>query len=313
MSVLFGHGAFIKFGEETSWGTGVTPTISNRINSITMSKTQERDRKANLSVPASGMLGEVFDGFLIAEGSMEIPIYYQGQGLWFKLAFGKVTTTGGGPYTHSFEPEIDLESATLQVQRGSGITEQMEEFQGVKVSQLQVSCEAGGEMTASLDLIGKTSSTRAANITSSFGTGTSVLHFQAGQFTFNGAGYNARSMTFTLNNNLERRNVLGSKLTAEQAVADVRECTLEVTLDILENSLHNAFIAGTQSDASITFTSGTDSITFTVTNALITSFSDPVNGFGRVEQTMTFTGLADNSNVGGKIVLVNDDATGIAN
>ena len=70
MSVLFGHGAFIKFGEETSWGTGVTPTISNRINSITMSKTQERDRKANLSVPASGMLGEVFDGFLIAEGSM---------------------------------------------------------------------------------------------------------------------------------------------------------------------------------------------------------------------------------------------------
>ena len=89
--------------------------------------------------------------------------------------------------------------------------------------------------------------------------------------------------------------------------------TLEVTLDILENSLHSAFIAGTQADASISFTSGTNSITFTVTNALITSYSDPVNGFGRVEQTMTFTGLADNSNVGGKIVLVNDDATWIGN
>lgn len=313
MSVLFGHGAFIKCGEESTWGVSASVPVSNRINSITMSKTQERERKANLSVPASGMLGEVFDGFLIAEGSMEMPMYYQGQGLWLKLAFGKVTTTGGGPYTHSFEPELDLESATLQVQRGTGITEQMEEFQGVKVSQLQISCEAGGEMTASLDLIAKTSSARVANITSSFGSGVSVLHFQAGQFSFNGAGYDARSMTFTLNNNLERRNVLGSKLTAEQAVSDVREVTLEVTLDVAENSLHTAFIAGTQADAVIAFTQGADSMTFTVTNALITSYSDPVSSFGRVEQTVTFTGLADNTNVGGKIVLVNGDATGIAN
>ena len=110
MSVLFGHGAFIKCGEESTWGVSASVPVSNRINSITMSKTQERERKANLSVPASGMLGEVFDGFLIAEGSIEIPMYYQGQGLWLKLAFGKVTTSAGpAPYTHTFEPEIDLE------------------------------------------------------------------------------------------------------------------------------------------------------------------------------------------------------------
>ena len=131
--------------------------------------------------------------------------------------------------------------------------------------------------------------------------------------SFNSYNYDVRSMTFTLNNNLERRNVLGSKFTAEQAVGDVRLVTLEVTLDTESDELHKSYINAVQDDVQITFTSGSDSIQFFLTNALITEFSDPVNGFGRVEQTMTFTGLADSSNVGGKIVLINGDSTGIAN
>ena len=314
MALLFGHGAFIKLGKETTWSTAVATTISSRINNAALQQTQERNRKANLSVPASGMLGEMFDGFTMVEGSIEMPLYYQGQGLLFEMAFGgAVSSTGGGPYVHTFAPNITLGSSTIEVQRGSGLTNQMEKFVGVKVSQMAISCEAGGEMTASFDFIGKSANARAADVTSSFGSGASILHFHAGQLAFNSYNYDVRSMTFTLNNNLERRNVLGSKLTAEQSVGDVREVTLEVTLDVETDELHKNFMAGVQDDAEITFTSGTDSIQFVCTNALISDFSDPVNGFGRVEQTLTFTGLADSSNVGGKIVLTNGDSTGIAN
>lgn len=315
MAILFGHGAFIALGKETTWGNAVSTTISNRINSVSLQKTQERNRKANLSVPSSGVLGEVFDGFTIVEGNIEMPLYYQGQGLLLEMAFGgSVTTTGASaPYTHTFDPDIDLGSATIEVQRGTGITNQMELFTGVKIQQLAISAEAGGEVTASIDFIGKTSNQRTTNISSSFGSGASILHFHAGTLDFDGQNYNVRSMTFTINNNLERRNLLGSKLTAEQSVGDVREITLEATLDTENDVLQRAYINGTQSDVTLSFTSGSDSLQFTLTNAIITEHSDPVTAFGRVEQTLTFTGLADSSNVGGKIVLINGDSTGIGN
>ena len=314
MAILFGHSAFIQLGKEGSWGNAATLNIDNRINSVALAQTQERNRKANLSVPASGMLGEVFDGFTLVEGSIEMPLYYQGQGLIFELAFGTITTTGSGaPYTHTFTPNITLPSATIGVQRGSGLSNQYEKFIGCKISSLSISAEAGGEMTASIDFIGKNALTRATNETSSFGTGASILHFHAGTLEFGGASYNVRSMTYTINNNLERRNVLGSKLTAEPAVGDVREALLDVTLDIENDNLHLAFMNATQGDATIQFTSGSTNIKFIVTNSLITEFADPVNAFGRVEQSMTFTGLADSSNTGGKVILVNADATGIAN
>ena len=309
-AVLTGHGAFIKLGKESTYSVAVSTTISNRINSVSIQKVQERNQKANLSVPASGVLGGLYDGFLTVEGSVEMPVMYQGLGLLFEMALGNVTNSGAGPFDNVYEPDLTLPSATLEVQRGTGITNQMERFTGIKVSSLAISCEAGGEMTAAIDFIGKTSQARAGNISSSFGTGTSVLHFHAGQLSFNATNYDVRSFTFTVTNNLERRDLLGHKETAEPAVGDVRTITLEATLDIENDSLQTAFINGTQSDVRLEFTSGADRMIFDLTNALITEHSDPVNAFGRVERTVTFTGLADSSNVGGKITCVNDDATG---
>lgn len=313
MPVLTGHGAFIKLGKETTWGTAVTATISNRINNVSIQKTQERNQKANLSVPSSGVLGGLYDGFLNVEGSVEMPVQYRGLGLLIQMALGDISTTGADPYTHVFTPDIALPSATIEVQRGSGITNQMEKFVGVKVSSLSITCEAGGEMTATVEFIGKTSDARAASISPTFGTGTSVLHFHAGQLSFDSNNYDVRSFTFTITNNLERRDLLGSKQTAEPAIGDVRTITLEASLDVENDTLQTAYIGGTQSNVTLNFTSGSEQIQFDLTNALITEHSDPVTAFGRVERTVTFTGLADSSNVGGQITLINDDSTGIGN
>jgi len=312
-AVLTGHGAFIKLGKETVWGTSVSTTISNRINSVSIQKTQERNQKANLSVPSSGVLGGLYDGFLRVEGSVEMPVQYKGLGLLIQMALGDISTSGADPYTHVFTPDISLPSATIEVQRGSGITNQMEKFVGVKVSSLSISCEAGGEMTATIEFIGKTSDARTGSISPTFGTGSSVLHFHAGQLSFNATNYDVRSFTFTITNNLERRDLLGSKETAEPAIGDVRTITLEATLDIEDDTLQAAYINATQSDVSLNFTSGSEQIQFDLTNALITDHSDPVTAFGRVERTVTFTGLADSSNVGGQITLINNDSTGIGN
>jgi len=242
-----------------------------------------------------------------------MPVQYRGLGLLIQMALGDISTTGADPYTHVFTPDIALPSATIEVQRGSGITNQMEKFVGVKVSSLSITCEAGGEMTATVEFIGKTSDARAASISPTFGTGTSVLHFHAGQLSFDSNNYDVRSFTFTITNNLERRDLLGSKQTAEPAIGDVRTITLEASLDVENDTLQTAYIGGTQSNVTLNFTSGSEQIQFDLTNALITEHSDPVTAFGRVERTVTFTGLADSSNVGGQITLINDDSTGIGN
>lgn len=313
-AALVGHGAFVKLGKEATYGQAASTTISNRINDVSLSKNQERNEKANLSVPASGVLGGLYDGFRTVQGSISMPVHYKGLGLLFLLAMGDVNTTGSqAPYTHEYVPNINLPSATIDVQRGSGISNQMEKFTGVKVSRLAISCEAGGEMTAAVDFIGQSSQARAANITSSFGTGSSVLHFHAGQLSFGGNNYDCASMNFVIENNVEPRNNLGSKETAEPTVGDVRRITLEVTVDIENNNLFDAYQNGTQGDAEISFVSGNDQIKFKVTNSLITSFADPVSGFSRVQQTLTLTGLADSSNEGGVLTLINDDSTGEGN
>ena len=81
-----------------------------------------------------------------------------------------------------------------------------------------------------------------------------MLHFEEGQLNFNAVNYSLRSLEFTVDNKIDRRNLLGSKLTAEPLITDIREVTLNATLDLEDNNLYNAQIAGTQGTVDILFT-----------------------------------------------------------
>ena len=132
---------------------------------------------------------------------------------------------------------------------------------------------------------------------------------------FDGSNYTVRSFEFTIDNKLERVNNLGSKLTGQPQISDVREVTITATLDLSDNDLYNAQLSGVQSDVSLTFTAGADSMTFLLRNAKITDYSDDVTSFGRVERTVTFFGLADVSvpETAFKFTMVNDNANPTSN
>ena len=95
----------------------------------------------------------------------------------------------------------------------------------------------------------------------------------------------------------------------------MREVTITATLDLSDNNLYNAQLAGTQSDVSLVFTAGADTMTFLLRNAKITEYSDDVNSFGRIERSVTFFGLADLSapETAFKITMVNDSANPTSN
>lgn len=313
MPLQFGRSAFIKYEQETTYGTAVTTTISNRVTSVSLSRSQERERTTHLSQSDAAFAVSTFDAFEQAGGSIEMPLFYKGMGQLFKAAIGgSPATTGAGPYTHAFEPTTVLPSLTLEFQRGTG---SVEKFEGVMVTSMTISCEAGAEATASFEVIAETASARTTAITPSFGDGAQVFHHQAGQMDFNGSSYTIRSFEFTVDNKLERVNNLGSKLTGQPQISDVREVTITATLDLEDNDLYNAQLAGTQSDVTLTFTSGSDSLTFLLRNAKITEYSDDVTSFGRVERTVTFYGLADlgAAETAFKLTMVNDAANATSN
>lgn len=313
MALQFGRSAFVKYEQESTYGTAVTPTISNRVTSVSLSRSQERERTTHLSQSDAAFAVATFDAFEQAGGSLEMPLFYKGMGQLFKCAIGGTpATTGAGPYTHAFEPTTVLPSMTMSFQRGTG---SVETFEGVMVSSMTISCEAGAEASASFELIAETASARTTAITPSFGDGAQVFHHQAGTLDFNGGNYTVRSFEFTVDNKLERVNNLGSKLTGQPQISDVREVTITATLDLSDNDLYNAQLAGTQADVSLTFTSGADSMTFLLRNAKITDYSDNVTSFGRIERTVTFFGLADvgAAETAFKFTIVNDSANATSN
>lgn len=313
MPLQFGRSAFIKYAEESAYGTAVSTTISNRVTSVSLSRSQERERTTHLSQSDAAFAVATFDAFEQAGGSIEMPFFYKGIGQLIKAAVGGTpSTSGAGPYTHEFEPTTVLPSLTIDFQRGTG---SVETFEGCMVSTMTISCEAGAEASASFEIIAETASARTTAITPSFGDGAQMFHHQAGQLAFNSVNYVVRSFEFTIDNKLERVNNLGSKLTGQPQISDVREVTITCTLDLEDNNLYTAQLAGTQSDVSLTFTAGSDSFTFLLRNAKITEYSDDVTSFGRVERTVTFYGLADLSvpETAFKLTMVNDNASAVSN
>ena len=320
MSILFAQNSFLRVGEESSWGTEqATTTQDIRIISSTLQLVQERERTTHLSVPTSGMQSGTFEGFRNAGGAIDIPAYYDGIGVLIKAALGSLATTGGSaPYTHTYTPASTLPSLTIQFQRGTNLNDSREDFLGMKVNTMTISAEAGSEMTISFDLIGKDADTRTTNIASDFPAHDEILHFEAGSLSlgssFSPTSLDIRSFELTLSNAIDRRNLLGSKLTGEPVFTDLREVTMSVTCDVTDNTLYNASLTGTTDDVSLQFTRTADAthhFKMTLSNATIEDYNDNITAFGRVERTFTFRGTANATNAGLTIEIKNASSNGL--
>ena len=312
MPLQFGRSAYIALGEESTYGTPVSTTgINNRVFSVSMARKQERERTTHLSQSSAAFAVNTFDGFEMAGGTIELPLVYKGIGLLLKSAIGSVATTGAGPFLHTFNPSADLPSMSINVQRGTGSSEK---FEGCMVSTMTLSCEAGGEARASFEIIAETALSRTGALSSpTFGDGAQIFHFQSSTLSYDSNTYSMRSMELSLDNKLERVNYLGSKLTTQPQISDVREVTLTVTMDLEDNNLYNSQISGTASNVEVTFTSGADSFNILLRGAEIVDYDDAVNSFGRIERTITFFGLSDSSNEALRIEMTNDNASAISN
>ena len=316
MPLQFGRSGFIRSGEESSYGSASgSKTVFSRIVSASLQSTQERERKTFLSHSSAAFQAGHFDVFNVVGGSIELPLFYSGSGIYLKAACGTVTdsSTGGSPAEkHQYIPSATLPSLTIDLQRGTG---SVEEFLGCMVSSLTISGAAGEEVMMSVEIIAQSATARAAAISPSFGTGSQIFHFEndSNKLAFNGANYAVKSFEFSLDNKLDRRNVLGSKQTLQPAISDVREVQLTVTLEMENDTLYNAMLAGTTSDVSVKFVRSDANFEILLRNAYIIDYSDPINNFGPLERTLTFVGESDSSDEAFELIIENGESSGISN
>ena len=317
MAIVFGRNSFALLAKETSWGVaGSYETNATRIISTTLQSTQQRDRKSFLSTSNGVYSQGTFDTFTESGGNLEVPLYFEGSGMFLRAMAGQVATTGSGPYVHTYSSgsaDLSAKSFSCKLQRGSA-TLGMEEFLGCCIASASISIAAGEEATMSMEVIAKKSELRTSSITPTYNTTqTQVYHYEAGTLSFNGVAYECRSMEFSVENSLERRNNLGSKLTASPDVTDFRDCTISVELDTTDaqaNLLYNAALDGTESQVLIHFsqTGGSDIMSFYLINAIITDVSQPLNTVGRLSTSCTFTALAGASTEAWKSEVTNNQA-----
>lgn len=230
-----------------------------------------------------------------------------------KHIIGSVSTTGAGPYTHTFTPGKATASLTQQIGIEGAVSGTVHPFtlSGTKVGGATISCSVGELAQLSYDYTAQEYVTATALATASYTSGLVPFTFVEGSVTVNGSAVaSARSASLTIGKNLKTdRHVLGSRLIREQKNQDHYEVMTEITADFDDLTLFNLIAAGTQVASVLTFSNGTQSLTITTSGQVVGDAPSLTNP-GIEEQTIRLDHSSNTSDADTlTAVLVNSEAT----
>ena len=322
MSTRRGQGLAFGIGEESTWGTAVARDTWQRGVSSSLQVKVRKKPRPDLYGASVGTRIKHYTEAQDAGGTVEPLFGFEGCGKWIKHAlWGSPTTTGpsGGIYTHTYvlgaEPPAGL---TIEEIRGidSSGTNASRVYEGCMINSATWELSAGGILSFAADIIAETAAAEGSAGTPTFTTNEiEVLHSGAAALSWNSASYvDIRSVKITLNNNLGRRNRLGSTLTSKPAPTDFREVMIEFEIDTQDSTLLAGLTADTEANASIQITgTGTRSMTFTVHKAYVDDVSDPISGPDLIVQKVKMIGQWSASNaLGFAVAVANTQSSAIA-
>lgn len=153
-----GLSAQIGYATESTVGTPVTVTAFVPLLSETLSQDKTRLESAGIIAGRRVLTSNQWNGGNVTvSGSVQHELYNRGLGKLFTAMFGDVTTTGAGPYTHTFTPgSLVGDALTVQVGRpATNGTVYPFTYAGMKVSSWEIACAQGEIATVGLDLVGQ--------------------------------------------------------------------------------------------------------------------------------------------------------------
>ena len=228
-------------------------------------------------------------GARVVSGSVELELPNASIAALLKHAFGAVSTTGAGPYEHTYTPGAHLgKSFTQQIGiQDAGGTVRPFTSAGTKIGSWEMSCTVGEFAMFSYDWTAMSLVTATALASASYTSGLTPFTFVQGTVSVNGGAVaSARAVTLRCEKGLrDDRHALGARGIREQLEEDRFEFSSEITADFDDLTLFALGVAGTQVASVLTFTNGVDSLVITTSGQVV---GDPpsLTSNGLEEQTI---------------------------
>lgn len=325
MARYYGYNGIVGAGAESTFGTAVSRTNWFQVMDFTPTETvtnyqpQTLIRKGGFrdTTPVGvkqeyslSWNGELTDDFL---------------GLVFEAAMGAaVSTTGSGPYTHTYAPaDAGQPAKFLTIEGGLGSVGDSILYRGVCVDSLTLNITPNDVIKYSVDCIAQRADAAASAGTPTYASSYSYVNAATDltSITWNSVTLSndeLGSVTVTLNNNLQTSFGVGDLYTNIPFYSGDGK-SIEVSIDVqygsvIANALRTANASQTQSDLVIVLTVGSNTITITVRNAYVdSSCIPPLSDADDMRYTAVFRGVSDSTDPAFEIVVVNGSSSGIAN
>jgi len=279
----------------------------------------EKNDVGDLGLTGDGLPGFRFVGKKYTEGDIVTLFDVDNGGMLRRAAFGTVGTAGTGPYTHTFSLETANPAtlAAVRVSENTAGTTYQDLYKQMLCSQYVMEAAPGGEVRETFSMVGNIDSTgatpatqtRAAVAPSSTLT---LLGKQSAAMGWNSNTYELLNWRFVI-----ERTGIGSDTQyvstdeiAETYISGNTQAYFEVEMPMSDYALLTAAAGTTQSDASIVFTIGSDTVTITLENAEVTSYAEDIPDAGPKSQTLRFAATGGGS-FGAKMVVVNSQANAV--
>jgi len=253
------------------------------------------------------------------EGDLDFIFDVDNCGMLLRAAWGAVATSGSGPYTHTYTLDID-NPATLgaaRVSEDTAGTTYEDEYGQLLVSKYVLEASPGGQVKQTLSLVGNidTLGTSAATQTRATPAPTKLLTLlskHSAAMSWNSNTYELTAFQFVL-----ERTGIGSDVQyvsqvgiAETYIGGNTKAYVEVEMLMSDYHLMTAARGDTQSDASIVFTVGSDTVTLTLENAEVASYDEDSSSMGPKTVKCRFEATGGGS-FGAKMVVVNSQANAV--
>ena len=312
MARAYGYNAQLLFAYESTYGT---PPASDAYFKLPFNNCDLGGEQGLIEDDVLGLgrdpRAPTYDLKRIA-GQVEVPLDDTNIGYWLKLLLGAPTTTGVGPYTHTFvsgKALASMESAAIEL----GFSEIPRYYlcDGVRADAMTIRVQRSGKMTAVITLVGQ-DEVDSATAVDATPNENSYNRFDAFEGNIQRSDVdlaNVLSGEFTFRNKVEPVETLRSDALIEAAEPGI--CALSGSIDTRygDQTLYGDAEgqAGVQID--FDFVSGANSLKFNQHEVYLPLPKRNVAGPGGVEASYDYQ-AAYNSTAGEmfEVVLVNDQA-----
>jgi hypothetical protein len=306
-------GISAQFGYVSESTPGTPPTVTKFQPLVSESLKQDIAHIDSKGIRAGRRLRTVRrPGGKTVGGDINLELTNKDIATLLKHAFGAVSTSGAGPYVHTFTPG-SLTGVTFACQIGRPSTDGTVNaftYAGCKVTNGEITANAGDLVNLRLGVSAWTEVTNVALATASYTSGNLPFVFTEASLSVASSSVSVSNLSITWDNGLATdRFRLGSANVIEQLESGQRDYGGTATADFVSLTQYGRFTAASEVALVATFSNGTDSLVIT-TNVMFDGETPNVGGMELLTQPMPFKVLSSTADATAfTAVLTNGDSS----